>query len=173
MIYFTKKYKFRHAFSLVELVMANAIMATLMLATCVLVQTSYQNWNLHEQSSTQKIYTLGAHSHCQRHLRQATDIATLSASPPTLYVLSSNGDTHEWVYDSTLKEIHFSLNASTPETLASGIESCSFSGFDKNGILTNTLADIQSVVLTTTHQQEIPGTNPLITVTSRSWIRSW
>src|SRR4030042_2406348 len=93
----------RCGLSLLEMMTATAIMATLMAAVVVVVQSGYAVWNLQEQDMDAAENGYAVLRHFVRQVRQAQAVTSISSAGDTsgsLSVLNPNGDTQTWTHSS-------------------------------------------------------------------------
>lgn len=158
--------------SLIELVAATTIMATVMTSVVVLVRSGYGVWNAYEQDIDINENSYGLLRHIVRQLRQADAITAISAPSNTsgyLSFVTPSGTTNAWTYNGG--QVMFN-NGSGNQLAAHSIDELIFVGYDADGNPTTTPEDIQSVRCTTQVTLTQGGGVPhAVSVTA--WKRSW
>jgi len=158
--------------SLIELVAATAILATVMTSVVVLVRSGYGVWNAYEQDIEINENSYGLLRHVVRQLRQADAITAISAPSDTAGYLSfvtPSGTTRSWTYSGG--QVLFD-NGIGNQLAAQSIDELVFVGYDAAGNPTTTPEDIQRVRCTTEVTLSQGGGVPK-TVSVTAWIRSW
>jgi prepilin-type N-terminal cleavage/methylation domain-containing protein len=162
-------------FSLLEMMVATAIMATLMTSVVVIVRTGYTIWTAQEDDITAAENANAVLKHFVRELRQATAVTAISAAGSTTGSLSftnAGGSTRTWSYDSGQSRVLYNNGTST-QPLAPSINELNFIGYKADGATqTTTVDDIQVVKCTVTVTMSYGG-GTTRTVSCRAWIRSW
>jgi type II secretory pathway pseudopilin PulG len=158
--------------SLLEMMVATAMMATLMTSVVVVMRSGYAVWNAQEADIDILENGYGVLRHFSQQMRQATSITSISAPSDTsgdLSFLTATGTTRSWSHDGGPKEASFN-NGTSNGLLAKNIETLTFTGYEADGVTqTNTEADIQAVRCTV--QVTLAGATR--TISCRAWIRSW
>lgn len=161
--------------SLLEMMTATAIMATLMATVVVVVRSGYAAWNAQEADIDRLENAYGVLRHVAQQLRQANSVTAISAAASTtgsLSFLPATGATRTWTYNSGTSEVYFN-NGTSNQVLAKTINSLNFVGYKADGVTaTTTVGEIQVVKCTV--QVTLPrGGGVNRTVSCRAWIRSW
>lgn len=161
--------------SLLEMMTATTIMATLMATVVVTMRSGYAAWNAQEADIDRLENAYGVVRHVAQQLRQANSVTAISAPASTtgsLSFLPATGTTRTWTYNSGNSEVYFNNGASN-QVLAKTIGSLNFVGYKADGVTaTTTVDDIQIVKCTVT--VTLPrGSGVTRTVSCRAWIRSW
>ena len=161
--------------SLVEMMVATTIMATLMASVVVVVRSGYTAWNAQEADIDRLENAYGVLRHFSQQLRQASSVTAISPPASTtgsLSFLTSAGTTRTWSYNGGTAEVFFN-NGTSNQVLAKTINSLNFVGYEADGVTaTTTVGDIQVVKCTV--QVTLPrGGGVARTVSCRAWIRSW
>lgn len=162
-------------FSLLEMMVATAIMATLMASVVVVIRTGYATWNAQEADIDVLENAYGVLRHVSQQLRQATGVSTITAPGNTsgsLTIVPASGAVRTWSHNAGTKQVSFN-NGSSTGLLAKSINTITFTGYKADGITqTTTVADIQAVRCAV--QVTLPhGGGVTRTVSCQAWIRSW
>lgn len=158
--------------SLIEMVAATVIMATVMASVVVLVRSGYGVWNAYEQDIDINENAYGLLRHVVRQLRQAEAITAISGPSDTAGYLSfttPSGTINTWTTSGN--QVMFN-NGSGDQLLAKSIDGLTFIGYDAAGNQTTTPEDIQKVrcIAQVTLTQ---GGGTSKTDSTTAWIRSW
>jgi type II secretory pathway pseudopilin PulG len=161
--------------SLLEMMTATTIMATLMATVVVVVRSGYATWNAQEADIDRLENAYGVLRHIAQQLRQANSVTAISAAASTngsMSFLPASGATRTWSYNSGTSEVNFN-NGTSNQALAKTINSLNFVGYKADGVTaTTTVDDIQMVKCTVS--VTLPrGGGVTKTVSCRAWIRSW
>ena len=164
----------RSGLSLLEMMAATAIMATLTASVVVVMRSGYAVWNAQEADIDVLDNGYGVLRHFVTKMRQATTVTAITASGNTQGSLSfttSTGATCIWARNSS-SDVYFN-NGTSNQLLAKSINSMTFTGYKADGITaTTTVTDIQVVQCQV--QITLPrGAGVTRTLTTRAWIRSW
>lgn len=158
--------------SLIEMVAATAIMATVMASVVVLIGSGYSVWNAYQDDIEINENAYGVLRHVVRQLRQADAVTAISAPSDTsgsLSFLDSSGATKSWSHSGD--QVFFN-NGSGNQLLAQSIDQLSFVGYDAAGNQTTVPEDIQRVQcaaqVTLTQGGGVPKS-----ASTTAWIRSW
>jgi prepilin-type N-terminal cleavage/methylation domain-containing protein len=163
----------RRGLSLLEMMTATAIMATLMTAVVVVVQSGYAVWNVQEQDMDVAENGYAVLRHFVRQVRQAQAVTSISAAGDTsgyLSLLGANGDTQTWTHDSS--QVMFD-DGGSPALLARQINQLSFTGYEADGVTPTTVVDDIQVVRCTVQLTLPHGGGETRTISCRAWLRSW
>jgi prepilin-type N-terminal cleavage/methylation domain-containing protein len=166
--------KNRRGLSLLEMMAATAIMATLTTSVVVVMRSGYAVWNAQEADIDVLDNGYGVLRHLVAEMRQATAVTAITASGNTQGSLSfttSIGTTRTWTRNAT-SDVYFN-NGTGNQLLAKSINSLTFTGYKADGVTaTTTVNDIQVVECQV--QITLPrGAGVTRTLTTRAWIRSW
>ena len=165
----------RSGLSLLEMMAATAIMATLTASVVVVMRSGYAVWNAQEADIDvlENGYGVLRHfvtpnaagdgRHRDFRLRQHARAACRSPL--------STGATRTWTRNAS-SDVYFN-NGTSNQLLAKSINSLTFTGYKADGVTaTTTVADIQVVQCQV--QITLPrGAGVTRTLTTRAWIRSW
>lgn len=162
----------RSGATLIEVMTALSLAATLMASSFVVLRSSYAAWQAHEADLDWAGNATAVLRHLVRHTRQAVGVSAISASSDTsgsLSVVSADGTTLGWDHSGT--DVMLSVNGAAGQPLAGDIQSLSFEGFLADGLTPTTDPnDVQAFRSVITTQQPAGGTR---TVSSFTWLRSW
>jgi hypothetical protein len=161
--------------TLLELMLATAMLTTVLTAVSVLVRGTYNVWNAHE-GDLERIEALhAAVRHLVRNMRQASSVAAITAKTNTagsLSLVMTNGQTWVWSRNSGTNQVLFGVTTAT-NLLAENITELSFTAYEADGTTeTTTVADIQLIKVTA--KTVLPrDANTNRTVTCFGWVRAW
>jgi prepilin-type N-terminal cleavage/methylation domain-containing protein len=164
----------RSGLSLLEMMAATAIMATVTAAVVVVMNTGFSAWKAQEADIDVLENGYGVLRHFARQLRQATAVTAITAASNTTGSLSFTtvtGATCTWARNSS-SDVYYN-NGTSNQLLAKSIDSLTFTGYKADGVTaTTTVADIQ--VVQCQAQVTLPrGAGITRTLTTRAWVRSW
>jgi prepilin-type N-terminal cleavage/methylation domain-containing protein len=164
----------RRGFSLLEMMAATTIMATLTASVVVVMNSGYSAWTAHEADIDVLENGYGVLRHFVRQMRQATAITAITASGNTLGSLSfttAGGATCTWARNAS-SDVYYN-NGTSNQILAKGITSLTFTGYKADGVTaTTTVTDIQVVQCQV--QITLPrGAGVTRTLSTRAWVRTW
>ncbi len=159
--------------TLLEVMVATAMLTTVLTAVSVLLRTSYAAWSDHEEDLSRVRSGHAALWHIVRHVRQGESVATLPTDTPastSLSVTMPSGSTYAWGYDSVNDEVLFGTTTAD-QLLAENITSLSFTGYEADATTVTTVAaDVH--VLRTTIEYALP-TGATESVSCIAWLRSY
>jgi prepilin-type N-terminal cleavage/methylation domain-containing protein len=169
-----KPAKNRRGLSLLEMMAATAIMATVTAAVVVVMNTGFSAWKAQEADIDVLENGYGVLRHVARQLRQATSITAITAAGNTTGSLSfimPSGAACTIARDA-FSDVYYN-NGTSNQLLAKSVGSMAFTGYKADGITaTTTIADIQVVQCQV--QITLPrGAGVTRTLTTRAWLRSW
>ena len=164
----------RGGLSLLEMMAATAIMATITASVVVVMRSGYAVWNAQEADIDILENGYGVLRHFVTQMRQASTVGTITASNNTLGSLSfttPTATTRTWTRNAS-NDVYFN-NGSSNQLLAKNINTLTFTGYEADGITaTTTVSDIQVVQCQV--QITLPrGAGVTRTLTTRAWIRTW
>ncbi len=164
----------RRGLSLLEMMAATAIMATLTASVVVVMNTGYAAWTAREADIDVLENGYGVIRHFVRQMRQATNVSAITAVGNTQGSLSLTtvaGATCVWARDAS-SNVYYN-NGTSNQLLAKGINSLTFTGYKADGVTaTTTVTDIQ--VVQCQLQVTLPrGAGVTRTLSTRAWIRTW
>jgi prepilin-type N-terminal cleavage/methylation domain-containing protein len=165
----------RRGFSLLEMMVATAMMATLMTSVVVVMRSGYAVWNAQEADIDVLENGYGVLRHFVQQLRQADSVSTISAASDTtgdLSFLTVSGTTRTWSHNGAPEEVYFN-NGTSNQLLANKIDTLTFTAYEADGVTqTTNVADIQVVKCTV--QVTLPqGGGVTRTISCRAWVRTW
>jgi prepilin-type N-terminal cleavage/methylation domain-containing protein len=163
----------RTGFSLLELMVATAIMAALMTSLVVIVRSGYGVWNAQESDINIAENAHAVLRHFVREMRQATSVSAISAPASTTGNLSfttAAGGTRTWSYSGG--QVLYNNGTST-QLLAPSINELTFVGYEPDGTTQTTTVDEIQVVKCTVKVTMTQGGGVTRTESCRAWIRSW
>jgi hypothetical protein len=161
--------------SLLEMMTATTIMATLMATVVVVVRSGYAAWNAQEADIDRLENGYGVLRHVAQQLRQSVSVTAISAPASTtgsLTFLPATGAIRTWSYNSGSSEVYFN-NGSSNQVLAKTIGSLNFVGYEADGVTATTAVDDIQVVKCTVTVTLPRGSGVTRTLSCRAWIRSW
>lgn len=163
----------RRGLSLLEMMAATAIMATLMGSVVVLVRSGYAVWNAYEADMDIAENAYGVLRHVVRQLRQAEAVTAISGPTDNsgdLTFTAAGGTSKTWSHSGD--EVWFD-NGTSNQLLAKSIDQLNFVGYEADGTTTTTVVNDIHVVRCTVQVTLPHGAGETRTVSCRAWIRSW
>ncbi|HEX2475120.1 MAG TPA: hypothetical protein VHK01_10255 [Lacipirellulaceae bacterium] len=165
----------RSGLSLLEMMVATAMMATLMTSVVVVMRSGYAVWNAQEADIDVLENGYGVLRHFVQQLRQADSVSAISAPSDTtgdLSFLTVSGTTRTWSHNGVPEEVYFN-NGTSNQLLAKKVDTLTFTGYEADGVTqTTNVGDIQVVKCTV--QVTLPhGGGVTRTISCRAWIRTW
>ena len=163
--------------TLLELMAATTITATLMGSVVVLVRSSYSIWEAHEADMERADVANATLRHLVRSVRQATAVTAISTAGDTsgnLSLTTETGETWSWQHTGAGTQVLFGIApSSTDQVLASNVDALTFVGYEADGTTTTTtVEDIHSIQCTVQVTMPAAGGSTRL-VSSRAWLRSW
>lgn len=162
----------RRGVTLLEVMTATVISATMMTSSFVLLRSSHKAWESHEADVDRSANGAAVLRHLVQHVRQAAGVTAITAaSNPSgsLTVALADGTLLSWSHSGT--SVTLKVNGDAAQPLADGIQSLTFVGYDADGLtLTTNPAEVQTIRAALTTQQPAGGTR---THSSCVWVRSW
>ncbi|HEX6962387.1 MAG TPA: prepilin-type N-terminal cleavage/methylation domain-containing protein [Lacipirellula sp.] len=166
----------RSGFSLVEVIAAAAIMATLTTASFALVRTANDAWRRHRDDMLQRGQAISTLQHVVRRVRQAREVAAISPNADMsgyLTLQMADGTLAMWDHNGGTGEMLYGTSAPT-NLLAEGITAANFVGLTANGLSTTTdISKIHAVRCTVEYTLSRPMGSVTETVSNLAWLRSW
>ncbi len=165
----------RSGMTLLELVIASAMMATLLTAVTLVLRTGRQAWEAHEADYTRLEGLHATLRHMVRQVRQADAVTAVSAASDNSGALTlsmPDGSIVAWDHDGPTNTVKCGVTTAD-QLLASNITGLMIVGYKPDGVTATTVpSEIQSLKISATVQ--LPReTNATRTYSSWAWIRSW
>lgn len=165
----------RHGLTLLEMTVATVTMVTLMTAVVVLVRGGYLAWDSYDNDLEITENGYATLRHLSRSLRQASAVTSITAASDTsgkLDMLMPSGATYTWDHSSANDYVYFN-NGGGNQLLAVKIDELAFVGYEADGVTATVVPDdIHSVEcrlkVTLPH-----GAGESVTLSCRTWLRSW
>jgi type II secretory pathway pseudopilin PulG len=165
----------RCGLSLLEMMVATAMMATLMASVVVVMRSGYAVWNAQEADIDVLENGYGVLRHFVQQMRQADSVTAISLPSDTtgdLSFLSATGVTRTWTHNGGPEQVYFN-NGTSNHLLANSIDALTFIGYEADGVTQTTVPDDIQVVQCAVQVTLLHGAGVTRTLTSRAWIRSW
>ncbi len=161
--------------TLLELVMATALLAGLGTAAALLLRTSHVAWSAHQEDSSRLEAAHATLRHITRQFRQAVQVSVItpaSNNSGSLTLLMSSGQINVWSHNPATGEVYFGVGSAS-DLLATGIMGLSFTAYDFDGVSQpSDVTEIQSIECRV--QVQLPHDNGgARTISGRAWMRSW
>lgn len=162
----------RRGATLLEVMTAVTLAATLMASSFVVLRSSHAAWQAHRTDLERAGEAAAVIRHVVRHARQSTGVTAISQptdSTGNLTVAFESGSTMAWAYSAG--GVTLSIDGATAQPLASDLSGLTFEGYHADGTTaTNEAADVHAlrVIVTTTAPDGGPRS-----VSSYVWLRSW
>jgi hypothetical protein len=161
--------------TLLELVIASALMTTVVTAAAMLLRGVHSAWLAHEGDSELVEAGHAAVRHIVRKVRQAQSVSAITASGDaagSLSVVDPGGATIVWARNAGNNEVNFGTGTAD-QLLAEGIAELRFIGYKADGAtVTAVPAEIQAVRCQV--RIDLPrDTGGSRTIASLAWLRSW
>lgn len=162
----------RRGVTLLEVMTAVSLSATLMASSFVVLRSSYAAWRAHESDLDAAASPAAVLRHLRRHTRQAvavTGITSAANASGRLQIERADGSTLCWEHTGT--QVTLQVGATTPQPLADGVVALTFQGYEADGVTPTTEpSDVQTIHATVTASQADGGVR---TVSSYTWVRAW
>jgi len=172
----------RGGFSLLELIVTTAMLATLTTSCMVIVRTSYTAWNRHEDDHATLQGGQAVLRHIVRQVRQARAVMAISLATDdsgSLSLLDVNGNMLVWEHDAVTKQVLFGITIAT-NVLATGIEELTFVGYKVDDLDETTDPGLIHKVQCTTKvniarpvSTKWPDGIEPVTTSNQAWLRVW
>jgi hypothetical protein len=165
----------RHALSLLEMMVATTIMATIMASVVVVMRSGYAVWNAQVADIDVLENGYGVLRHFVQQMRQADSIAAISLPSDTtgdLSFVTATAVTRAWTHNGGPKEVYLN-NGVSNQLLAKSIDTLTFTAYEADGVTqTTVVSDIQ--VIKCSVQITLPqGAGVSRTISCRAWVRTW
>jgi prepilin-type N-terminal cleavage/methylation domain-containing protein len=164
----------RRGLTLLELVIASAMLATIMTVVAVVLRTGRQAWEAHESDYVRLEALHGTVRHIVRQVRQAKEVTQISAANDSSGRLGLRlNDGTELVWDHAGSTVNCGVTTAD-QLLATNITTFRFVGYRADGTTATTVPeDIQNLMIeasTTLPNRDVGGTK---TIQSWAWLRTW
>jgi prepilin-type N-terminal cleavage/methylation domain-containing protein len=167
----------RRGMTLLELMAAVTIMATLMASVVVLVRSSYSAWQAHETDMEAAETAYATLRHVVRHVRQAAAVSAISTSGDTsgnLSLIMHTGEIRLWQHNGGSKQVLYGVAPAVANQLvADGVNQMVFLGLEADGTTTTALVEDIRCVKCTVQVTMPAGGGTSRTLSSHAWLRSW
>jgi prepilin-type N-terminal cleavage/methylation domain-containing protein len=167
----------RPGMTLLELMAAVTMMATLMASVVVLVRSSYAAWQAHETDMEAAETAYATLRHVVRHVRQASAVSAISDSVDTsgnLALVMHSGETRLWQHTGGSKQVFYGVApAVATQLLADNVNQVVFFGFEADGTTATTVVEDIRCVKCTVEVTMPAGGGTSRTLSSHAWLRSW
>lgn len=165
----------RRGVTLLELVIASAMLALLLTSASVVLRTSRQAWQAQDDDFKRLDAMHATIRHMVRQVRQAKSVASLSAATDTAGTLSltmPDGTTTYWRRDAGTNRVYSGVGAAN-QLLGDNITSLRITGYRADGTTTTTtpalVRSLQIEASVALNREQ----NGARTVRSWAWVRSW
>lgn len=161
--------------SLLEVMTAATITATLMASSMIVLRGSYAAWQAHEADMTQADTAYAVLRHIVRHIRQAEAVTAITPSTNNaggLTLLMPSGDRYVWQHNAGTKQVLFGIDTATA-LLADNIESLTFHAYEADGVTITTLPSATQTLKCVVTVLMPAGGGTTRTVSCTGWVRSW
>jgi prepilin-type N-terminal cleavage/methylation domain-containing protein len=165
----------RRGLSLLEMMVATAMMATLMTSIVAVMRSGHTVWTTQEADIDALENGYGVLRHFVQQMRQADVVTVISDASDTtgdLTFTTATGVARTWSHNGGPEQVYFN-NGTSNQLLAMNIDSLSFTGYEADGVTTTTAVDDIQVVKCTVQITLPQGAGVTRTMSSRAWIRSW
>ncbi|MCI0332160.1 MAG: hypothetical protein L0228_02910 [Planctomycetes bacterium] len=157
------------------MMVATAIMATLMASVVVVMRSGYAVWNAQEADIDALENGYGVLRHFVQQMRQADVVTVISAATDTtgdLTFTTAAGVTRAWSHNGTPEQVYFN-NGTSNQLLANNIDTLTFTGYEADGVTPTTVVDDIQVVQCSVQVTLPQGAGVPRMLSCRAWIRSW
>lgn len=167
-------HKKRSAFSLLEMLIAAAILSTVMTSAMVLVRTSYTVWEMHEKDLEQTESICATLRHLARQIKQAEAVTAMTIPSNTtggLSLLMPDGSIYVWQRNGSNQVYYGATTANS--LLAESITELTFTGYKADGVTQTT--NVNEIQLIDCRAKTILAHNggEDFVMSVKSWIRAW
>ncbi len=163
--------------TLLEVMAATTLMATLMASVVVLVRSSYAVWQAHETDMECAEAANAVLRHVVRQARQARAVVALSRagdSSGRLGLVMEGGETLLWQHSGGARQVLYGIAPGLPDQLLAGnIDGLTFVGYEADGTTPTTVLDDVHAIHCTVNVTMPAGGGTTRTVSSWAWLRSW
>ena len=158
--------------TLLEVMTAATLSATMMMSSFVVLRSSYTAWVAHEADLDRTGNAMAVLRHLVQNIRQCVSVADITAATEgsgSLTIVMADGEHRQWSCSSGA--VTLSIDGASAQPLANDIASLNFVGYEADGVTPSTdPSSIQAIRAVVTTQQPAGGTR---TVSSYTWVRSW
>jgi hypothetical protein len=157
------------------MMVATAMMATLMASIVVVMRTGYATWNAQEADIDALENGYGVLRHFVQQTRQADAVTAISAASSTtgnVTFTTASGVARTWSHNGGPEQVYFN-NGVSNHLLARNIDTLTFTGFEADGVTPTTVVDDIQMVKCTVQVTLPRGAGVTRTISCRAWIRSW
>lgn len=162
----------RRGVTLLEVLTAVSLSATMMTSSFVVIRSSYAAWLAHEADMDRSANAAAVLRHFVQHARQGVGVSTITPAADqsgALTVVRADGSTLKWDHAGT--GVTLSVNGDAAQPVADDIEALSFVGYEADGVTATTNPSaVQAVRVAATVQKPAGGAR---TVSTFMWVRSW
>ena len=169
-------YDVRRGVTLLELVIASAMLATIVTAVSTVLRGSLATW---EGQESDQARTESAHAtmrHLVRKIRQAQSVSAISAATDTsgsISVMMPSGATYAWDHDGANDQVLFDTDGSADQLLAEHISQLKLVGYQSDMTTTTaTPSEIRAIRCTVSTELDRES-GSTVTLNSWVWLRSW
>jgi len=164
----------RPGFSLLEMMAAVTIAATLMAASTVVLRSSYAAWQAHEGDLVQNANADAVLRHVIRGIRQADSVVSITDGSDTtgkLELRDASGNTIYWEHTAGFTgEVVYNAPAAL---LARDIDELIFVGYKADGVTTTTNPNQVQLIHCTVKVTLPRGAGQSRALSCYGWVRSW
>lgn len=162
----------RRGVTLLEVMTAVGLSATMMMSSFVVLRSTYAAWQAHEEDLDRGASAAATLRHLTRCVRQSSGVSAISAAADTsgsLAVVGPDGVLMTWEHTGT--DVTLRLDSGAAQPLAEGIQSLAFEGYTADGVtLTTDPSEVQAVRAIV---ETLFPTGGRRTLSSFVWVRSW
>jgi type II secretory pathway component PulJ len=172
----TRSPRRREAFSLVELIAATTILATLTTSSFMLVRTANNAWVRHRDDTNRRREAVVVLQHLMRRVRQASKVTAITAAndPAGAITLSMpSGSNAIWARNGGTNQVMYGTTSAN-NLLANNITEMTLTGLKVDGVTATTTTDlIHCVKCTMKYTLSRPTGNLAEAVSCSAWLRAW
>ncbi|QDV74130.1 prepilin-type N-terminal cleavage/methylation domain-containing protein [Botrimarina mediterranea] len=162
----------RRGVTLLEVMTATVISATMMTSSVALLRSNYTAWQAHEADIDRSANAAAVLRHFVQNVRQAAGVTAITAaSNPSgaLTIALADGTTLAWDHSGT--SVTLSVNGGAAQPLADDIQTLTFIGYEADGVTPTAIpGETQTVHAVLTTLLPAGGTR---TYSACAWVRSW
>jgi len=158
------------------LIIASAMLATIVTATATVLRGSHAAWQDHESDHARLESAHATMRHLVRHIRQAESIVSISIASDdsgSISIGMPSGETHAWDHDSGTNTVLFDTDGTADQLLAEHITGLKFVAYQADmATATTTPDEIRAIRCTVTTELD-REVNSTVEINSWVWLRSW